>query len=77
MDCRTGRIYPGDMIQQLIRDKAITDQDRFKQMVIPPTPKQEERRRIGRNDFCPCGSGRKFKVCCLREKKDDRFKEED
>jgi len=23
--------------------------------------------RIGRNDTCPCGSGRKYKVCCLRK----------
>ena len=23
---------------------------------------------IGRNDPCPCGSGRKFKKCCLRKK---------
>lgn len=23
-------------------------------------------RRIGRNQPCPCGSGRKFKQCCLR-----------
>jgi hypothetical protein len=23
-------------------------------------------RRTGRNDACPCGSGRKFKQCCLR-----------
>ena len=22
--------------------------------------------RVGRNDPCPCGSGRKFKNCCLR-----------
>jgi len=21
--------------------------------------------RVGRNDPCPCGSGRKFKKCCL------------
>jgi hypothetical protein len=21
--------------------------------------------KIGRNDPCPCGSGRKYKVCCL------------
>jgi hypothetical protein len=25
----------------------------------------ERRRKIGRNDPCPCGSGRKFKKCCL------------
>ncbi len=23
--------------------------------------------RIGRNDPCPCGSGRKYKKCCMRE----------
>ena len=21
--------------------------------------------RVGRNDYCPCGSGRKYKKCCL------------
>lgn len=21
--------------------------------------------KIGRNDFCPCGSGKKYKTCCL------------
>jgi hypothetical protein len=24
--------------------------------------------RVGRNDPCPCGSGKKFKKCCLRER---------
>jgi methionyl aminopeptidase len=29
--------------------------------------------KIGRNDPCPCGSGRKFKKCCLgRDQQDDR-----
>lgn len=23
------------------------------------------RKKIGRNDPCPCGSGRKFKTCCI------------
>jgi uncharacterized protein YecA (UPF0149 family) len=26
-----------------------------------------ERTRVGRNDPCPCGSGRKFKTCCMRK----------
>jgi len=26
-----------------------------------------ERARVGRNDPCPCGSGRKYKNCCLRK----------
>jgi len=24
-------------------------------------------RRVGRNDPCPCGSGRKYKHCCMRK----------
>ncbi len=27
-------------------------------------PKVNENKKIGRNDPCPCGSGRKYKVCC-------------
>ncbi|MCD4779688.1 MAG: SEC-C domain-containing protein [Candidatus Omnitrophica bacterium] len=26
--------------------------------------------KVGRNQSCPCGSGRKYKVCCLREAKE-------
>ena len=28
---------------------------------------RQGRRRIGRNERCPCGSGKKYKRCCLRE----------
>ena len=28
---------------------------------VPPV---EKNRKIGRNDKCPCGSGKKFKHCC-------------
>ncbi|HGY92186.1 MAG TPA: hypothetical protein ENK43_13535 [Planctomycetes bacterium] len=34
-----------------------------------PRPKEPDRRpaaKIGRNDPCPCGSGKKYKRCCLR-----------
>jgi preprotein translocase subunit SecA len=27
--------------------------------------------KIGRNEPCPCGSGRKFKLCCLNKPKSD------
>ena len=26
-----------------------------------------QRPRVGRNERCPCGSGRKFKVCCINK----------
>ena len=41
--------------------------------LIPPAPrlslsrKPEVQQKVGRNDPCPCGSGKKFKVCCLRK----------
>jgi hypothetical protein len=28
---------------------------------------------IGRNDLCPCGSGKKYKKCCMDVKKDATF----
>jgi uncharacterized protein len=30
----------------------------------PPTPTHYEDRKVGRNEPCPCGSGKKFKRCC-------------
>ena len=30
-------------------------------------PYQREMKKIGRNDPCPCGSGKKYKKCCGRQ----------
>ncbi|WP_298959472.1 DUF1186 domain-containing protein [uncultured Methylobacterium sp.] len=32
---------------------------------VPLEPERNPYRHVGRNDPCPCGSGRKFKKCCL------------
>lgn len=32
---------------------------------VPPQPMMREAPKVGRNDPCPCGSGRKYKHCCL------------
>ena len=29
-----------------------------------PQPKKNQEKQIGRNDPCPCGSGKKYKQCC-------------
>lgn len=34
----------------------------------PVDPIRNESNRVGRNDPCPCESGKKFKKCCLYEK---------
>ncbi len=31
----------------------------------PVMPYVRETPKVGRNDSCPCGSGKKFKKCCL------------
>jgi uncharacterized protein len=35
------------------------------QMVPLPATRTQDHPRIGRNSPCPCGSGRKYKKCCL------------
>ena len=37
---------------------------RIKMMAIPPTPEQCVRGYVALNDYCPCGSQKKFKKCC-------------
>ncbi len=29
--------------------------------------RKRSHKKIGRNDYCPCGSGKKYKYCCLRD----------
>lgn len=38
---------------------------------LPPPPEtiRKENETPGRNDPCPCGSGRKYKQCCAAKKK--------
>ena len=35
-------------------------------LLNPPTPIRSKQK-VGRNDPCPCGSGLKFKKCCLNK----------
>ncbi len=38
---------------------------RLAQARSPTDPANQNRPKVGRNDPCPCGSGKKFKKCCL------------
>ena len=31
----------------------------------PQQPARRDSKKVGRNDPCPCGSGKKYKKCCL------------
>ena len=38
-------------------------------LLNPPKPKQAGPK-VGRNDPCPCGSGKKFKKCCMAKQQE-------
>jgi uncharacterized protein YecA (UPF0149 family) len=62
MDMKSGRIYTDE--QSKLLEGA---EKKLMEMSIPPTYEKMSRRppKVGRNEPCPCGSGRKFKKCCL------------
>ena len=35
--------------------------------VVKATPVRREQEKIGRNEVCPCGSGKKYKKCCMKK----------
>ena len=63
MDTRTGEIVAQEFVDALKPDE--------RKFYIPVTtrltPRQMETRKVGRNDPCPCGSGKKFKRCHLQK----------
>lgn len=70
MDTKTGDIYTANTIAKFMDE---LKQENLKEMQLEPTIKQLLRKpvdsradgRVGRNEPCPCGSGKKFKKCCL------------
>ena len=70
MDIRDGRIYTPEQWKKMLENaKRFKDPlDFLVPMIKPPTEKQLLRKpfpKVGRNESCPCGSGKKFKKCCL------------
>lgn len=47
-------------------DSSVDPVSSFTGYAPPAQPYQREAPKIGRNDPCPCGSGKKFKNCCIR-----------
>ena len=35
--------------------------------ILGQKPMRREEPKVGRNEPCPCGSGKKFKKCCIKE----------
>jgi SEC-C motif len=56
-----GRIVSKEIMDRL----SPVERADYMEMAIDPTPEQLATMKVGRNDPCPCGSGRKWKRCCL------------
>ena len=61
MDTRTGEVMSVEEMNYRLLDGE--DQKYYKQV-----PYQRAKPKTGRNELCPCGSGIKFKKCCLRRR---------
>lgn len=59
MDTRTGKLYDSKEIARLFGVP-----ERSLKPAPYVTPGQLRRMKVGRNEPCPCGSGKKFKKCC-------------
>lgn len=68
----TGHYYRTKEIDQL-KESIILNRDYFEEMLgkasgqvhVLPSHGIIKREKVGRNDPCPCGSGKKYKKCCL------------
>lgn len=64
LECKANWLYSlpeWDAILSVEERKAITKEHRSSKMFVNETV-------IGRNDPCPCGSGKKYKKCCGKDK---------
>ncbi len=59
------RHLPAMLEQPVKRPLTAADVDGYEELDVPETFRRETPK-VGRNDPCPCGSGKKFKKCCGR-----------
>ena len=55
---------PEQQVERKSLEAEVAEQERL--LARRPSLRPTRPNRIGRNDPCPCGSGRKFKHCCMR-----------
>ena len=57
-----------DLLQDRLQTARASHGDESSPAETKKTPKNADGKKIGRNDPCPCGSGKKYKNCCGRRK---------
>ena len=72
---RTEDYLNSDIIREAISDarynpimgSGIPNIDSWVNHISDEQPYARTHRKIGRNELCPCGSGKKFKKCCIEK----------
>ena len=52
-----------DKLQEIVKEES---------EILPDPQPVSRTKRVGRNDPCPCGSGKKYKYCCMRKDRRSR-----
>ena len=52
-----------EKLKSLVTQKKEEQEARERALHAPKVPYRREEPRVGRNDLCPCGSGKKYKKC--------------
>ena len=56
-----------DMLPYLLKESAQTGWRLYREMMEDRGPLRRKKEKTGRNEPCPCGSGKKYKNCCLNK----------
>lgn len=64
-----GALFHVQIEQKIEREEAPKITGTNKDIDGPRTPYVRKGAKVGRNDPCPCGSGKKYKNCCGKNKK--------
>lgn len=61
------------MFEQEKKSISDTDLKDFQKLLSSQVQKPEKKVKIGRNAPCPCGSGKKYKYCCMNKPKEESW----
>jgi len=56
-----------DSVSEISRKNNIVNLSEFRKIKRDDRQPKNSSKEVGRNDPCPCGSGKKYKKCCMRE----------
>ena len=56
-----------ERLERELREANLKEQSLRRQLAERQSQQEATAKKIGRNDPCPCGSGKKFKKCCIKK----------